>query len=147
MFIIAQFCIIIVHLLIGLSELFLNNGTVKGILVLCLSVIFLAFQQGSISPITWLLLSEIFPLKIRGLAISISTFILWISNALVGIFFPISSSNFGIGPTFLTFSALNIFALIFSLLWLPETKDKSLEELEQQFINQNWKLIRRPGKQ
>nr|CAD2159540.1 unnamed protein product [Meloidogyne enterolobii] len=147
MFIIAQFCIIIVHLLIGLSELFLNNGTAKGILVLCLSVIFLAFQQGSISPITWLLLSEIFPLKIRGLAISISTFILWISNALVGIFFPISSSNFGIGPTFLAFSALNIFALIFSLLWLPETKDKSLEELEQQFINQNWKLIRRPGKQ
>jgi len=47
MFIIAQFCIIIVHLLIGLSELFLNNGTAKGILVLCLSVIFLAFQQVS----------------------------------------------------------------------------------------------------
>uniref|UniRef100_A0A1I8BXI3 MFS domain-containing protein n=1 Tax=Meloidogyne hapla TaxID=6305 RepID=A0A1I8BXI3_MELHA len=140
MLISAQFGTIIVHLLIGLTELFLQNGTAKGLLVLCLCV-------GSISPVTWLLLAEIFPLKIRGLAISISTFLLWISNALVGIFFPIFSTNFGIGPTFLAFSVLNIFALIFSLLWLPETKGKSLEELEQQFINQDWKLLRRPGKQ
>ncbi|KAF7632959.1 MFS domain-containing protein [Meloidogyne graminicola] len=135
----AQFGVIIVHLLIGLSELFLQNGTLKGFLVLLLCV-------GSISPITWLLLAEIFPLKIRGLAISICTFLLWILNALIGIFFPIFSINFGIGQTFILFSILNIFAIIFSFLYLPETKGKSLEELEQQFISQDWKLIRRLGK-
>ena len=71
-------------LLIGVFSLVLPEGTARGFVILALTVTFLAFQQGAISPVTWLMLSEIFPLKIRGLGMGASAFVLWTVNFLVG---------------------------------------------------------------
>jgi MFS family permease len=101
--------------------------------------------QGSISPVTWLLLAEIFPLRIRGLAISLTTFVLWLMNSLVGSLFPVLATSFGIAHTFLAFAAINVLAVLFSWRWLPETRGKSLEELEQQFMAEDWTRLRRAG--
>ena len=96
---------------------------------------FLAFQQGAISPVTWLMLSEIFPLKIRGLGMGASAFLLWIVNFLIGFGFPQLLAAIGISNTFFVFAVLGVGAIAFAAKYVPETKDKSLEDLEHYFKN------------
>ncbi len=91
-------------------------------------------MQATIGPLVWLLLSEIFPLKIRSLAIGISVLVLWLSNAVVVPRLPASSSRAsGIAPTFFIFVVLGLLALAFIGNCVPETRGRSLEELEDQF--------------
>ena len=102
-------------------------------LVLSLTVTFLAFQQSCVSPITWLMCSEIFPLRMRGTGMGLSVCFQWIGNFAVGFSFPILLSNFGLSSTFFVFVGLGICAIIFIRILLPETKDKTLEQLEEMF--------------
>ena len=67
-------------LLIGISSAFLEGYTAFPYIVLTLTVTFLAFQQGAIGPVTWLMLSEIFPLKLRGIGMGVCVFCLWITQ-------------------------------------------------------------------
>ncbi|MDD1475585.1 sugar porter family MFS transporter [Arthrobacter sp. H16F315] len=120
-------------LLIGFCSLVLPEGTARGFVVLTLTVTFLAFQQGSISPVTWLMLSEIFPLKIRGLGMGASVFVLWSVNFLVSFGFPQLLAAIGLGNTFFVFAVLGVGAIAFAAKYVPETKDKSLEDLERHF--------------
>ncbi|AXJ10117.1 sugar porter family MFS transporter [Arthrobacter sp. PM3] len=120
-------------LLIGVFSLFLPEGTARGYAILALTVTFLAFQQGAISPVTWLMLSEIFPLKIRGLGMGASAFVLWIVNFLVGFGFPQLLAAIGLSNTFFVFAVLGVGAIAFAARFIPETKDKSLEDLEHYF--------------
>ncbi|MCB5283860.1 MULTISPECIES: sugar porter family MFS transporter [unclassified Arthrobacter] len=120
-------------LLIGFCSLVLPEGTTRGFVVLALTVTFLAFQQGSISPVTWLMLSEIFPLKIRGLGMGASVFVLWSVNFLVSFGFPQLLAAIGLGNTFFVFAVLGVGAIAFAAKYIPETKDKSLEDLEHHF--------------
>ncbi|TLM72740.1 sugar porter family MFS transporter [Pseudarthrobacter sp. NamB4] len=122
-------------LLIGLFSLILPEGSVRGFVILSLTVTFLAFQQGAISPVTWLMLSEIFPLKIRGLGMGASAFVLWIVNFLVGFGFPQLLAAIGLSNTFFVFAVLGVGAIAFAAKYVPETKDKSLEDLEHYFKN------------
>ena len=121
--------------LIGIFSLVLPEGTLRGFVILALTVTFLAFQQGAISPVTWLMLSEIFPLKIRGLGMGASAFVLWIVNFLVGFGFPQLLAAIGLSNTFFVFALLGIGAIAFAAKFIPETKDKSLEDLEHYFKN------------
>jgi major inositol transporter-like SP family MFS transporter len=120
-------------LLIGLFSLILPEGTGRGFVILALTVTFLAFQQGAISPVTWLMLSEIFPLKIRGLGMGASAFVLWMVNFLVGFGFPLLLAAIGLSSTFFVFAVLGVGAILFAVRYVPETKDKSLEDLEHHF--------------
>lgn len=122
-------------LLIGFFSLVLPEGTARGFVILALTVTFLAFQQGAISPVTWLMLSEIFPLKIRGLGMGASAFVLWIVNFLVGFGFPLLLAAIGLSNTFFVFAVLGVGAITFAVKFIPETKDKSLEDLEHYFKN------------
>jgi major inositol transporter-like SP family MFS transporter len=122
-------------LLIGLFSLILPEGSVRGFVILSLTVTFLAFQQGAISPVTWLMLSEIFPLKIRGLGMGASAFLLWIVNFMVGFGFPQLLAAIGLSNTFFVFALLGVGAIAFAAKYVPETKDKSLEDLEHYFKN------------
>ncbi|MEE9097407.1 sugar porter family MFS transporter [Pseudarthrobacter phenanthrenivorans] len=122
-------------LLIGLFSLILPEGTARGFVILALTVTFLAFQQGAISPVTWLMLSEIFPLKIRGLGMGASAFLLWLVNFLIGFGFPQLLAAIGISNTFFVFAVLGVGAIAFAAKYVPETKDKSLEDLEHYFKN------------
>ena len=120
-------------LLIGMFSLVLPEGTVRGYVILLMTVTFLAFQQGAISPVTWLMLSEIFPQKMRGLGMGASVFVLWIVNFLVGFSFPQLLAAFGISNTFFVFVLLGVGAIAFAAKYVPETRGRSLEQLETYF--------------
>ncbi len=117
---------ILSHLII--SILFMISAT--GYIVVFFLALFIASFAFSLGPITWVIISEIYPTKIRGRAMAIATVSLWIANAIVGQIFPIMLENLKAVGTFLTFSMILIPA--FYLVWkfVPETKNKSLEEIE-----------------
>jgi major inositol transporter-like SP family MFS transporter len=79
------------------------------------------------------MLSEIFPLKIRGLGMGASAFVLWMVNFLVGFGFPLLLAAIGLSSTFFVFAVLGVGAILFAVRYVPETKDKSLEDLEHHF--------------
>ncbi|WP_160096944.1 sugar porter family MFS transporter [Rhodococcus sp. T7] len=121
------------HLLVGLSAFLLPDGTAKAYFILVFVVLFVFSMQGTIGPLVWLMLSEIFPLKIRSFAIGICIFMLWIANALVALVFPPLVAALGIAATFFIFAGLGVLALVFITTQVPETRGRSLEELEEQF--------------
>jgi major inositol transporter-like SP family MFS transporter len=120
-------------LLVGVFSLALPEGVGRASVVLLLTVTFLAFQQGAISPVTWLMLSEIFPLKLRGLGMGVCVLTLWIVNFLVGLLFPIMVAGIGISTTFFIFAALGVGAMFVARAVVPETKGRTLEQLELEF--------------
>ena len=98
------------------------------LVIVCLFVF--AKQSGTV---TWVLVAEIFPGKIRGTAMGLAVGALWIGNAIVSIVFPIMMKNLGGAGTYLIFCLLNVGSLIFYIKFVPETKYHSLEELEMRF--------------
>jgi major inositol transporter-like SP family MFS transporter len=120
-------------LLVGVFSLVLPEGVGRASVVLLLTVTFLAFQQGAISPVTWLMLSEIFPLKLRGLGMGVCVLTLWIVNFLVGLLFPIMVAGIGISTTFFIFAALGVGSMFVARAVVPETKGRTLEQLELEF--------------
>ncbi|MFI6576870.1 sugar porter family MFS transporter [Nocardiopsis sp. NPDC050513] len=121
------------HLLVGASALLLPDGPVKPYVILAFVVLFVFSMQGTIGPLVWLLLAEIFPLKIRSFAMGVCVFALWIANAGVAFGFPPLVSAVGIAPTFFVFAGLGVFALIFIATSVPETRGVTLEEFEDSF--------------
>jgi MFS transporter, SP family, major inositol transporter len=117
--------------LIGVFSSLLEGSAVLPYVVLALTVTFLAFQQGAIGPVTWLMLSEIFPLRLRGLGMAISVFFLWIVNFFISFSFLIFLNKVGLSGTFFTFAILGIGAIHFARKHVPETKGATLEELRK----------------
>jgi SP family sugar porter-like MFS transporter len=88
----------------------------------------------SLAPITWVIISEIFPNRIRGLAISIAVGFLWIACFLLTYTFPIFNALLGASVTFWIYGAICLVGFAVLLLRLPETKGKTLEQIEQQLL-------------
>ncbi|MBX7257666.1 MAG: sugar porter family MFS transporter [Candidatus Hydrogenedentes bacterium] len=94
----------------------------------------------SLGPVVWVVLSEIFPTRIRGRAMSIATMFLWTSNFIVSQTFPMMSENpylldkFHGGFPFWVYGTLCVVTLLFVLVYVPETKGKSLEEIERMWV-------------
>ncbi|MCU1405325.1 MAG: IolT [Glaciihabitans sp.] len=105
-------------------------------LILACMMLFVAFVQCFIGTCVWLLLSEIFPVAIRGFAMGIAVFVLWTVNALISFAFPIVNEALGSTGTFLLFVAVNLISLFFVAKTVPETKGRSLEEIENDFRTQ-----------
>jgi len=122
-------------LLIAILSSVLQGSAALPYVVLALTVTFLAFQQGAISPVTWLMLSEIFPLRLRGFGMGVTVFFLWIVNFTIGLLFPVMLGSMGLSATFYVFVVLGVLAIMFVKLFLPETKGLTLEQLEQNFRN------------
>lgn len=136
MLLVGQAGVIVTLVLLGIFPLFLQNSPAFPFIVLSLTVTFLAFMQGAIAPVTWLMLSKIFPLKVRGFGMGASVFFLWMANFTVSLVFPILLGHLGLSNTFIIFALLNIMSIIFVKIFLPETKGKSLEEIEDNFKSQ-----------
>ncbi|MFK0283108.1 sugar porter family MFS transporter [Streptomyces sp. NPDC090499] len=132
MLMIGQLGTIAAQLLIGVFSLVLPAGDGRAFAVLAMTVTFLAFQQGAISPVTWLMLSEIFPLKMRGFGLGIAAFALWITNFLIGLVFPVLVDAVGVSNTFFVFVALGLLAMAFVQRYVPETRGRTLENLEHE---------------
>ena len=108
----------------------------SGALVACV-VAFVAFFAFSVGAVIWVFLSEIFPNAVRARGQALATFADWLVNALVGLIFPVALTAFGGGAVFLFFSVLEIPFFIFVLKFMPETKGKSLEELETLIVRES----------
>lgn len=98
--------------------------------VLGLVTLFVFFKQSG--TVNWVLVSEIFPARIRGTAQGVAVGAGWIMNAAVTFAFPVMIAYLGPAWTFAAFGAFNVAALLFYLFIVPETKHLSLEQLEQQ---------------
>ncbi|MCM3353365.1 sugar porter family MFS transporter [Bacillus halotolerans] len=120
-------------LFIAIFSIVFDGSAALPYIVLSLTVLFLAFMQGCVGPVTWLVIAEIFPQKVRGLGSGISVFFLWILNFIIGFAFPIMLSSAGLSFTFFIFVALGILAIGFVYKFMPETKGRTLEELEEHF--------------
>ncbi len=103
--------------------------------VLLLVILAIAIYAMSIAPVTWVILSEIFPNRVRGLAMSISTFSLWIASFILTYTFPIIISYLESYGTFWVYGGICFIAFLFIRQVLPETKGKSLEEIEHEIVN------------
>ncbi len=103
-------------------------GELGDITVVCLAlyIVFFAFSLG---PIVWLMISEIFPYRIRAQAIAVSTAANWGANFLVSMSFPLLRADLGSAATFFLYAALGVATLAFVVLRVPETKGKTLEEI------------------
>ncbi|MBP8536541.1 sugar porter family MFS transporter [Streptomyces sp. MK37H] len=117
-------------LLIGVFSLVLPSGDARAYAVLAMTITFLAFQQGAISPVTWLMLSEIFPMRMRGFGMGVAAVVLWLTNFVIGLVFPSLVSGIGISNTFFLFVVAGLLSLTFVKLYVPETKGRTLEVLE-----------------
>jgi SP family arabinose:H+ symporter-like MFS transporter len=105
-----------------------SNGSGFGILVFVM--IFAAAHAIGNGAVCWVIISEIFPTKVRGRAMSIATMSLWLVAYIGNLIFPLMQKHLGNSGTFWCFSAAAFVNLIFVLLWVPETKGRSLEQIE-----------------
>ena len=123
----------------GLAGIFAVIGSmyyfnIQGLPLLIMVVLAIACYAMSLAPVTWVILSEIFPNRIRGTAMSAATFSLWAACFLLTYSFPLLNKLLKASGTFWLYSIICIMGFIFILKRLPETKGKSLEEIEHELI-------------
>jgi len=106
----------------------------QGLPLLIMVVVAIACYAMSLAPVTWVILSEIFPNRIRGIAMSIATFALWAACFILTYSFPLLNKLLKVSGTFWLYGFICILGFIFILRKLRETKGKSLEEIEHEFI-------------
>lgn len=123
--------------LIGLTVIYFILGTcyffeVNGWPMLLLVVLAIACYAMSLAPVVWVVLSEIFPVRIRGMAMALSTFFLWVACFLLTYTFPILNEAVGAAGTFWLYGLICLSGFLFIRTKLPETQGKTLEELEKE---------------
>jgi SP family sugar porter-like MFS transporter len=123
----------------GLAGIFTVVGAmyyfhIQGLPLLIMVVLAIACYAMSLAPVTWVILSEIFPNRIRGLAMSIATFSLWAACFVLTYTFPLLNKILMASGTFWLYGFICVAGFLFIFKKLPETKEKSLEEIEHEFI-------------
>ena len=125
----------------GLGIIYLILGTcyymqITGVMMVVLVVAAISCYAMTLGPITWVLLSEIFPNKVRGVAMAICTFALWTGCCTLTFSFPIMNASLGSYGSFWIYSAICLVAFGFLYVNCPETKGKSLEQLEKELTRE-----------
>ncbi|MGL4684498.1 MAG: sugar porter family MFS transporter [Hafnia alvei] len=105
---------------------------IMGLPVLLLVLAAIAIYALTLAPVTWVLLSEIFPNRVRGMAMSVGTLALWIACFLLTYTFPLLNANLGASGSFLLYGIICALGFVFVLRSVPETKGVTLEALEHQ---------------
>jgi sugar porter (SP) family MFS transporter len=116
------------HALIGVAYLL----GLKGFFVLLFTLAAIGCYAMSLAPVTWVLISEIFPNRIRGAAVSVAVSALWIASFVLTYTFPFLNRRLGPAPTFWAYAAICLAGFFFILRRVPETKGKSLEQIEME---------------
>ena len=89
----------------------------------------------SLGPVTWVLLAEIFPNRVRAVAVATATFALWVGSFTLTYTFPLLNHALGSYGTFWIYAAICLVGFLYFLRVLPETKGKSLEMLEEELVD------------
>ena len=123
----------------GLAGIYLILGTcyffeVSGFFMVVLVVLAIACYAMSLGPITWVLLAEIFPNRVRAVAMATCTFALWVGSFTLTYTFPLLNNFLGSSGTFWIYAVICAVGYLFFFRALPETKGKSLEALEKDLI-------------
>lgn len=123
----------------GLAGIFAIIGSMyffhlQGLPLLIMVVVAIACYAMSLAPVTWVILSEIFPNRIRGIAMSIATFSLWAACFILTYTFPLLNKLLMASGTFWLYGFICLLGFLFILKRLPETKGKSLEEIEHELL-------------
>ena len=96
-------------------------------------IVFTAAFSLAMGPIGWLFCSEVFPNRVRGRAMSVAAMSVWVSCYIVAQTFPVLNDSATIGPakTFWIYGAVSLFSFFFVALFIPETKGRTLEQIER----------------
>lgn len=121
----------IIYVLLGGSF----RAGLAGTPVLALVLTAMACYSCTLAPITWVILAEIFPNRIRGAAMSVSVFALWMGCFLLTYTFPLMKDWLGISNTFWVYAAICAAGFVFIFYRLPETKGKTLEQIERELVD------------
>ncbi len=123
------------HCLVGISGLVIpEDSPARPYIVAGLVTLFVLSMQSFLNIAVWVWLAEIFPLAIRGLAIGIAVFFGWFVNGLLALYVPTLLAALGMG-TFFLFAAIGVVMLGFLWHEVPETRNRSLESLEEELIS------------
>ncbi len=120
-------CYILIGTLFG-------TGNETGWLLIALILLTIAFYSTGLAPTVWVIISEIFPNKIRGVAMSVATFFLWVACYLLTLTFPVFVEWFSSAVTFGIYAVICLSGAFVVWRYLPDTKGVSLEELENRLI-------------
>lgn len=120
-----------IYIIMGLCYYF----NITGMAVLIMVVLAIACYAMTLAPVTWVVLSEIFPNRIRGMAMAVSTFSLWVACFVLTYTFPLLNSGLGAYGTFWLYGMICVLGFLFIKLRLPETKGKSLESIEKELTD------------
>ena len=93
-------------------------------------ILFMAFFEISLGPVLWLLLSELYPLQVKGVAMSVGSFTCWLMTYVVTQAFPPMQAAMGIGGVFFFFAAVSLASFLWIWVFLFETRGRTLEEIE-----------------
>jgi len=107
----------------------------RGLHILLLVLVALALYALSLAPVTWVLLSEIFPNRIRGAAMSVSTFALWSACFVLTYTFPHLNKGLGSAGTFWIYAGISVLGFLFIRSRVRETKGKTLEQIERELVD------------
>ena len=121
----------VIYAILGFSYYMHLTGWFMVVLV----VAAIACYAMTLGPCTWVLISELFPNKVRAVAVATCTFMLWVGSSTLTYTFPFLNLSLGSYGTFWIYSAVCAVGFVFFLLRLPETKGKSLEQLEKELVN------------
>lgn len=105
----------------------------KGTILAALFIYIGGYQVG-FGPISWLLISEIFPLKVRGKAVSIAVVTNFFFNAVMAFLFPVELETIGSAGTFYLYGAILALGILYIRRYVPETKGFTLEQIEDYFL-------------
>jgi sugar porter (SP) family MFS transporter len=124
----------------GLAVIYLGlgfcyAGGVKGLPMLLLVLAAIGCYAMSLAPVTWVVISEIFPNRIRGAAMAVAVMALWIACFILTYTFPLLNKWLGAAGTFWLYAAICVAGFFFVLLRLPETRGKTLEEIEKELVD------------
>jgi MFS transporter, SP family, xylose:H+ symportor len=121
----------VIYILMG----FCYFSGIQGMTMLLLVLAAIACYAMSLAPVTWVVISEIFPNRIRGAAMSICVFALWVACFILTLTFPVLNHRLGPAYTFLIYAAICAVGFVYIFLRLPETKGKTLEQIERELTD------------
>ena len=123
---------------IGLCHAFLGDSYwlgIQGLPVLAITLAAIGFYSMSLAPIVWVLISEIFPNRIRGVAVSVAASSLWLACFVLTYTFPLLKASLGMSGTFWLYGAICFLGFVVVYRKVPETKGKTLEQIERELVD------------
>ena len=125
--------------LVALGAIFAIGPNKAGYFILFVLSLYIAAFALSFGAIFWLMSAEIFPTRVRAVGSAVSTFANWVANLLVSVTFLSLVNAIGQSGTFWLYAVMGVLAFVFCRRWVPETKGKSLEEIEDYWEQQRYR--------